>query len=90
MKKELPCFRLKFKRQSKDNNLTLKQLNNGGKMINKAKLFALEKHAGQMYGNKPYEYHLQGVVDNLTSRDEEVIAIAWLHDIMEDTTVGFV
>ena len=54
-------------------------------LIEKAKKFALEKHAGQMYGDKPYSYHLQGVVDNLNGSSTSTIASAWLHDVIEDT-----
>ena len=62
-------------------------------IVERAKQFALEKHAGQMYGDKPYSYHLQGVVDNIAEYIEssnrvtkkEAICVAWLHDILEDT-----
>lgn len=60
----------------------------------KAKQFAAELHEGQMYGNKPYTYHLQNVEHRCTvlfGKDKHPLAniICWLHDIVEDcdTTV---
>lgn len=61
----------------------------------KAKRFALAKHAGQMYGDDPYSYHLTMVVDNvrqMTNGDplqHIYVAIAWLHDVMEDCGVTY-
>ena len=59
----------------------------------KAKIFAIKAHGSQKYGKMPYEYHLQKVVDNLLMwRDfnsfeitDEHLAVAWLHDVLEDT-----
>lgn len=56
--------------------------------------FALERHGRQDHGCLKIEDHLKDVVDNVRKhydphvnmRDpEEVIAAAWLHDIIEDT-----
>lgn len=61
----------------------------------KAKRFALAKHAGQMYGHEPYSYHLTMVVNNvrqMTNGDplqHIYVAIAWLHDVMEDCGVTY-
>lgn len=44
-------------------------------------------HAGQKYGDDPYTVHLQAVADSVSSQpDERLVAIAWLHDILEDTS----
>ena len=55
----------------------------------KAKEFAIEKHGEQKYGDLPYLEHLQNVVDVLLQYgggwDDELIASAWLHDVLEDT-----
>ena len=65
-------------------------------MIDKAKEFAIKAHGNQKYGKLPYEYHLQQVVSKLMLwRDfnafpitDEYIAVAWLHDVLEDTDVS--
>lgn len=57
-----------------------------------AGLLAAHWHQGQMYGNKPYMYHLREVckrvsaIDTLSS-DDRILAqmVAYLHDILEDT-----
>lgn len=61
----------------------------------KAMQIALGEHNGQMYGDKDYSYHLASVVDKCKelyeSCDdaENIIALAWLHDIIEDTFVNY-
>lgn len=60
----------------------------------KAMQMALDAHKGKMYGDKEYSYHLASVVfkckelygsfDNV----EKLITIAWLHDVIEDTSVN--
>ena len=58
-------------------------------LIRQAKAFAYARHAGQTRkGNhEPFTSHLDKVVDIIQSLtdDEEVIAAAWLHDVVEDT-----
>ena len=59
-----------------------------------AESFAREKHNRMMQsdGITPYFYHLQGVVNRLKNigiSDEEVLAAAWLHDIIEYTDTTF-
>lgn len=58
-------------------------------LIKKAKSFAYERHAGQVRkGNEdPFITHLEKVTDIIKTLtdDEEVIAAAWLHDVVEDT-----
>jgi len=51
----------------------------------KAKMFAIEAHRDTKYGDLPYEYHLERVVRHM--RSEEGIVGAWLHDVVEDTSV---
>lgn len=50
---------------------------------------AIQYHAGQVYGDKPYIYHLEAVVASITKKwgtgNKALIAIAILHDILEDT-----
>lgn len=36
---------------------------------------------------KPYIEHLQAVVNNLHNPTDEMIAVAWLHDSVEDTSI---
>jgi (p)ppGpp synthase/HD superfamily hydrolase len=59
-------------------------------LILKAKQFAIDAHASighqRKYTNEPYHVHLERVanlVATVTS-DEEIIAAAWLHDVLED------
>lgn len=61
-----------------------------------ARWFATAKHAGQLYGQQPYTYHLEEAVEQLKAYvldlpvlrfyDHDVIECAtWLHDVIEDT-----
>ncbi len=60
----------------------------------KAMQMALDAHKGQMYGDKDYSYHLASVVDKCKElyescdNAENLIAVAWLHDVIEDTPVN--
>ena len=59
-------------------------------LIDKAKAFAKERHAGQTrkYSGEPYSQHLRSVVqllDGYGVTAEPVLAAAWLHDTVEDT-----
>lgn len=62
-------------------------------IVQQAKEFAIKAHGNQKYGKMPYEYHLQQVVNKLMYwRDlgqwevtDECLAVAWLHDVLEDT-----
>lgn len=64
-------------------------------LTSKAKRFALERHDDQKYGDKPYGYHLQGVVELVEVRMKgdpllsTYVAAAWLHDTLEDTTATY-
>lgn len=52
-----------------------------------ARLFAIAAHAGQKYGKHPYSFHLDQVASLVEPYGEEAVAIAYLHDIAEDTEV---
>jgi len=54
--------------------------------------FAKEYHLGQMYGDVPYTEHLQEVADmleNMGHHGQEVLQVAWLHDVIEDTSATY-
>lgn len=52
---------------------------------------AVRAHKDQKYGTQPYSAHLADVVRRVKTitDDPEVIAAAWLHDTIEDTTVTY-
>lgn len=59
---------------------------NTEQMLNLAKELATSAHAGQVdKAGNPYIQHPARVAASLT--DDETIATAWLHDVVEDTTV---
>lgn len=65
------------------------------KLTRDAMYLALSAHQGQKYGDKPYHYHLSQV-DDLVQKihgDDPLInhlrAIAWCHDILEDTKTSY-
>ena len=59
-------------------------------LIYKAKLFAISAHDSinhrRKYTDEPYHVHPERVAKILMSetKDEEIIAAAWLHDVIED------
>lgn len=57
----------------------------------KARDFALAAHGDQTYGNKPYGSHLASVAQIMRGFgfDGNWIEAAWLHDVLEDTSVSF-
>ena len=61
----------------------------------RAEEFAVERHKGQKYGDNEYVYHLRQVVENVKKRNQfhpllsTLIAIAWLHDVLEDTDTEY-
>lgn len=70
--------------------MTKKRLNFS--LVRKARLYAIKAHGDQMYGDKPYVYHLDAVVANLQHRlskhyhvDVYTLVAAYLHDVVEDT-----
>lgn len=52
-----------------------------------ARAFALERHADQRYGDRPYEFHLAAVRATLADfgHGGALGIAAWLHDLVEDT-----
>lgn len=61
-------------------------------LVTQAERFASERHASQTYGERPYTYHLACVVRVLVRfgvEDDELIAAAWLHDVIEDTDTRY-
>ncbi|WP_295627150.1 HD domain-containing protein [uncultured Nitrosomonas sp.] len=64
-------------------------------LVEQAKFFAIGKHRRinqrRKYSYQPYEIHLKAVaklVSQVTG-DKEMVAAAWLHDVVEDTAVTF-
>lgn len=57
-----------------------------------ARDYAILAHGGQTYGDLPYVVHLDAVVSVLKGwgmYGAEIIAAAYLHDVLEDTDVTF-
>ena len=58
----------------------------------RAQEFAVKRHGGQRYDkDKPYAHHLEAVRDVLVRfgvTDEDLLAAAWLHDVVEDTSTS--
>jgi (p)ppGpp synthase/HD superfamily hydrolase len=57
-------------------------------MLELCKQIALKAHEGQMYGDKPYSYHLEQVVNQMNDHETDAKMVAWLHDIIEDGHVS--
>lgn len=61
------------------------------KLTMKATRYANDAHGSQKYGAFPYSYHLQGVASLVAARKNgcpmlpTYVAVAWLHDVLEDT-----
>lgn len=66
-----------------------------GDLEEKASRFAISAHARinqlRKYSGQPYDVHLRAVarIVSSVSRDESLIAAAWLHDTVEDTPATF-
>lgn len=52
-------------------------------MFETAYALAVRKHYSQMYGNKPYIYHILKVISGCETVEQKILAA--LHDILEDT-----
>lgn len=50
--------------------------------------FAKRRHGLQMYGEKPYMYHLEMVANRVRSYGETAVVLALLHDVVEDTNTS--
>jgi (p)ppGpp synthase/HD superfamily hydrolase len=62
-------------------------LQRGSTRLQKARAFAMKAHGGQMYGDKPYVFHLDQVVALLEHYGEDAQVTGYLHDVVEDTPV---
>jgi guanosine-3',5'-bis(diphosphate) 3'-pyrophosphohydrolase len=58
-------------------------------MLHKARTFAVNAHGDQMYGEKPYIYHLDKVATLLVDFGEDAQIIGYLHDVLEDTKINY-
>lgn len=71
-------------------------------LVERAKAFALKAHGEQQHGSVPISQHLEAVAgkaeeevfkyfDAVKNKDtiETILAAAWLHDTLEDTTVTY-
>lgn len=71
-------------------------------LVARARIFAVEAHAGQLYDGAPYQHHLDECVAELrrvgaavrakgsiglSCDDPEMLAAGYLHDVPEDTAV---
>ena len=65
-------------------------------LVRKARRYATEAHSRinhrRKYSLEPYDVHLKDVADIVASvtDDQEMIAAAWLHDVVEDTPASFI
>lgn len=61
-------------------------------IVDLARDFALKHHGDQMYGNLPYEYHLNSVYEKVKKFNlgTDAETVAWLHDVYEDCDVSIV
>lgn len=55
-------------------------------MQERARAFAIAAHGEQKYGDQPYAVHLDAVAGLVTRYGEEAVAVAYLHDAVEDTS----
>lgn len=57
----------------------------------RARQFAINAHGNQKYGNHPYSYHLDKVVDvaKRYNASDDILAVCFLHDVIEDTKVTY-
>ena len=60
----------------------------GAELVATARRLAAHHHAGQVdKAGQPYIGHIERVADRVSHLEPEVVAAAWLHDIIEDTPV---
>lgn len=53
-----------------------------------AREFAIAAHGDQMYGVHPYSFHLDAVASIVKKYGDTAEAVAYLHDVVEDTSVS--
>jgi len=70
-------------------------MNKTNPLVNHARIFATAAHAAvgqrRKYTNEPYIVHpaeVVGIVESV-SHSDEMLAAAWLHDVLEDTGVTY-
>lgn len=56
-------------------------------MLDKAREFSVNAHGEQKYGDKPYSFHLDAVVNLLEPYGDDAKVIGYLHDVLEDENV---
>ena len=56
-------------------------------IVNNARVFAMQAHLGQLYGNEPYIVHLDEVAKIVDQYGQDCQIVAYLHDILEDTVI---
>lgn len=56
-------------------------------ILKETRLYAFEAHKTQLYGNRPYIFHLDDVANIVKSYGFIAQIIAYLHDIIEDTNI---
>lgn len=56
-------------------------------MLDDARSFAVTAHGSQMYGSRPYAFHLDAVVALLSPYGSEAQVVGYLHDVVEDTEI---
>ncbi len=59
--------------------------------VESARSFAIQAHGSQRYGSRPFEHHLDSVVNVLVAYDAPLTQqqAGYLHDVLEDTQVTF-
>jgi guanosine-3',5'-bis(diphosphate) 3'-pyrophosphohydrolase len=53
-----------------------------------ARSFAVAAHGDQKYGDHPYSFHLDAVVELLAAFGKQAQIVGYLHDVVEDTGVS--
>lgn len=59
-------------------------------VVDRARAFAVQAHGDQRYGDEPYVVHLDevaAIVRSAALDDAELLVMAYLHDVVEDTDV---
>jgi (p)ppGpp synthase/HD superfamily hydrolase len=58
-------------------------------IVERAQALAAQAHKTQLYGTRPYMVHIEDVVRRVKqiTTDPEIIAAAYLHDVVEDTDI---
>ncbi|MBC6904860.1 bifunctional (p)ppGpp synthetase/guanosine-3',5'-bis(diphosphate) 3'-pyrophosphohydrolase [Saccharophagus sp. K07] len=59
-----------------------------GEKVQNARAFAMRAHGSQKYGDMPYVFHLDQVVELLQDYGEVAQVIGYLHDSVEDTSIN--